>query len=205
MKIFKNSKNSFISTSVNRSDQISDKLHKISKIRPFVLGMKRNSILNTKKQIYWTLRTIPIFTLTDWKYKFWKYTGYHEMPQKTFERGFSHVILKCPKIEEFHFRFLFCFKIDHVLIFWSAPLFYVRSFLNASFFLSDSENHDTPCIRFKSTGQTIEILALNDVWSSAKKRFLRGFWYLASFSLISNRTILLVRGFTIFIKFFFGT
>ena len=22
--------------------------------------------------------------------------------------------LKCPKIEEFHFRFLFCFKIDHV-------------------------------------------------------------------------------------------
>ena len=48
--------------------------------------------------------------------------------------------LKCPKIEEFHFRFIFCFEIDHVLIFWNAPLFYVRIFWNAPFFLSDSEN-----------------------------------------------------------------
>ena len=27
-----------------------------------------------------------------------------------------HNYLKCPKIEQFYFRFLFCFKIDHVLI-----------------------------------------------------------------------------------------
>ena len=33
------------------------------------------------------------------------------------------IFLKCPKIEEFHFRFIFCFKIDHVLIFWNAPFF----------------------------------------------------------------------------------
>ena len=27
-----------------------------------------------------------------------------------------HFILKCPKIKEFHFRFLFCLKIDQVLL-----------------------------------------------------------------------------------------
>ena len=36
--------------------------------------------------------------------------------------------MKCPKIEECHFRFLFYFKIDHVLIFCNAPPFYVRIF-----------------------------------------------------------------------------
>ena len=51
-----------------------------------------------------------------------------------------HKILKCPKIGEFHFRFLFYFKIDHVLIFWNAPLSYVRKYWNASFFLFHSEN-----------------------------------------------------------------
>ena len=56
------------------------------------------------------------------------------MPQKPVKDDFVmwwhwHFILKCPKIEEFHFRFLFCFKIDHVLKFW-----------NALFFLFDSEN-----------------------------------------------------------------
>ena len=52
------------------------------------------------------------------------------MPKKAFERYFSHVMpyafLKCPKIEEFQFRFIFCFKIDHVC--FNAPLFYVRFF-----------------------------------------------------------------------------
>ena len=46
--------------------------------------------------------------------------------------------LKSPKIEEFHFRFIFCFKIDHVLIFWNAP-----------FFLSDSEIGKMHMINFK--------------------------------------------------------
>ena len=37
------------------------------------------------------------------------YTECHEMPQKACERGFCHVtaflkFLKCPKIEELHFR-----------------------------------------------------------------------------------------------------
>ena len=59
--------------------------------------------------------------------------GYHEMPQKACEREFStwehfHNFLKCPKIEEFHFRFLFGLKIDHVLIFWNAPLFMFEFF-----------------------------------------------------------------------------
>ena len=48
--------------------------------------------------------------------------GYHEMPQKACERCFFtwehfHNFLKCPKIEEFNFRFLFGLKIGHVLIF----------------------------------------------------------------------------------------
>ena len=40
----------------------------------------------------------------------------------------------------FHFRLLFCFKIDHVHFYRNAPLFYVRFFRNDPFFLSDSEN-----------------------------------------------------------------
>ena len=53
--------------------------------------------------------------------------------------------MKCPKIEEFHFRFLLCFKIDHVLISWNVPLFYVRIFWNAPFFpfsKSDRNNEE---------------------------------------------------------------
>ena len=40
-------------------------------------------------------------------------------------------IFKCPKIEEFHFRFLLSYKIDHVRIIWIAP-----------FFLFDCENDE---------------------------------------------------------------
>ena len=43
-------------------------------------------------------------------------------------------ILKCHEFEDFRFRFLFCFKIDHVLIFWNTPLPYFRNFWNAPFF-----------------------------------------------------------------------
>ena len=54
------------------------------------------------------------------------------MPRKAYERYIFHVmayaIFKCPKIEEFYFRSLFFFKIDHVF------------FLNAPFFLFESEN-----------------------------------------------------------------
>ena len=49
------------------------------------------------------------------------------------------IIWNAQKNEEFHFRFLFCFKIDHVLIVRNAPLFNVRNIWNASFFLFDSE------------------------------------------------------------------
>ena len=63
------------------------------------------------------------------------------MPQKACEGGFCHVIifLKCPKIEDFSFRWIFCFKIDHVLFFWNTPLFWARIFWNTPFFLSDSK------------------------------------------------------------------
>ena len=44
------------------------------------------------------------------------------------------IYLKCPKIEEFHFWFLFGFKIDHVRINRNAPFFYVRNIWNAPFF-----------------------------------------------------------------------
>ena len=36
--------------------------------------------------------------------------------------------LKCPKIEEFYFRFIFCFKIDHVLIFEMSHFFMFEFF-----------------------------------------------------------------------------
>ena len=45
-----------------------------------------------------------------------------------------------PKIEEFHFRFLFCFKIDHMLKFWNAQLSCVRKFWNAPFFSFSESN-----------------------------------------------------------------
>ena len=45
-----------------------------------------------------------------------------------FHNLFEFQTLKYPKIEKFHFRFFFYCKIDHVLIFWIAPLFYVRIF-----------------------------------------------------------------------------
>ena len=46
------------------------------------------------------------------------------MPQKYVKDDFVmwFTYLKCPKIEKFHFRFLFCFKPDHVLIFCNVPL-----------------------------------------------------------------------------------
>ena len=53
--------------------------------------------------------------------------------------------MKCPKIEEFQFRFIFCLKIDHVPISWNAPLFYLRIFWNAPFFpfsKSDRNNEE---------------------------------------------------------------
>ena len=37
------------------------------------------------------------------------------------------IYLKCPKIEEFHFRFLFGFKIDHVSFIWNDPFLYLRN------------------------------------------------------------------------------
>ena len=43
------------------------------------------------------------------------------------------IYLKCPKIEEFHFRFLFCSKIDHVRIIRNAPFFHIRNIWNAPF------------------------------------------------------------------------
>ena len=45
------------------------------------------------------------------------YGKYYEIPQKACERYIFHVMayaFLCPKIEEYHFRFLFCLKIDHM-------------------------------------------------------------------------------------------
>ena len=62
----------------------------------------------------------------------WSYGRLYEIILKAFEGVPSHMMVfsKCPKIEEFHFRFLFCFKIDHVLFIRNAPLFYVRNIWN---------------------------------------------------------------------------
>ena len=54
------------------------------------------------------------------------------MPQKAFERGIYHVMAyaffsKCPKIEDFHFRYIFCFLINHVL-FFEVPHFSLLDF-----------------------------------------------------------------------------
>ena len=85
--------------------------------------------------------------------------------------------LKCPKIEEFHFRFIFSYKIDHVLIFWNAPLFHVRIFWNAPFFPfseSDRKNGAFQKIQAwksgafkKITTWTILKLKLNRKWNSS--------------------------------------
>ena len=45
-----------------------------------------------------------------------------------------HFILKCPKFEQFHFRFISRFKTSHVLFFRNAPFFYTKKFWNAPFF-----------------------------------------------------------------------
>ena len=47
------------------------------------------------------------------------------MPQKACERGFCHVtafsqFFEMPQNRRISFSFIFCFKIDHVLIFWNA-------------------------------------------------------------------------------------
>ena len=67
--------------------------------------------------------------------------------------GNLHFILKCPKIEEFHVRSLFCFKIDHVL-FWNVP-----------FFLSDSENGKMG--HFKKSTWSILKKKRNRKWNSS--------------------------------------
>ena len=74
------------------------------------------------------LMLIPIWDIAENHEKSWSVIFVKKNP-RSFES----------KFEECHFRFLFHFKIDHVLIFWDAPLFYVRIFWNASFFLYDSE------------------------------------------------------------------
>ena len=51
-----------------------------------------------------------------------------------FTWGHMHFILKCPKIEDFHFRFISRFQTSHVFFLWNAPIFYVRIFWNAPFF-----------------------------------------------------------------------
>ena len=60
-------------------------------------------------------------------------------------------ILKCPKIDEFHFRFLFSFKIDHVLKFWNPLLSYVRKFWNAQFFPFSKSNRKNGAFQNIST------------------------------------------------------
>ena len=82
-----------------------------------------------------------------------------------------------PKIEEFHFRFLFGLQIDHVLIFWNAPLFYVRIFWNAPFFPfseSDRKNGAFQKIRTWKSGAFQKIstwsilkLKMNRKWNSS--------------------------------------
>ena len=51
-----------------------------------------------------------------------------------FTWGHMHFILKCPKFEQFHFRFISRFKTSHVLFFRNAPFFYTKKFWNAPFF-----------------------------------------------------------------------
>ena len=55
------------------------------------------------------------------------YGGNYEIPKKACEGDIFHVMayafFKCLIIEEFHFRFLFGFKIYHVLFLGNAPLF----------------------------------------------------------------------------------
>ena len=78
--------------------------------------------------------------------KYWLNTrGTMKCPKKYvkdafFTWGHMHFILKCPKIEHFHFRFISRFKTSHVFFLWNAPIFYVGIFWNAPFFLSHSAN-----------------------------------------------------------------
>ena len=49
--------------------------------------------------------------------------------------------LKCPKIEEFHFRLLFCFKINHVLFYLKRPTFLCSRYLKCPIFRIKLEKH----------------------------------------------------------------
>ena len=87
--------------------------------------------------------------------------------------------LKCPKIEEFHFRFIYSFKIDHVLIFWNAPLFYVRIFWNAPFFSfseSDRKWTENEILRFLGISKNWENVI---TWQNPLSHAFWGIsWYL---------------------------
>ena len=98
------------------------------------------------------------------------YTRYHETPWNARKRDFvmwQHFVnfLKCPKIEEIHFRFIFSFQIDRVLFFWNAPLFHVRIFWNASFFpFSESDRKNGA---FQKITTSILKLKMNRKWNSS--------------------------------------
>ena len=78
------------------------------------------------------------------------------------------IYLKCPKIEEFHFRFLFCFKIDHVRKIRNAPLFYVRNIWNAPFFPFSESDRKNGAFQQK---KRLESLAFRkNTWSILKQK-----------------------------------
>ena len=111
--------------------------------------------------------------------------------------------LKCPKIEEFYFRFIFCFKIDHVLISWNAPLFYVRIFWNAPFFPfseSDRKNGAFQKIRTYKSGAFQEI----STWSILKHKRNRKWNYsiLGHFKKLRNCYHMTKSSFTCFLGHF---
>ena len=73
--------------------------------------------------------------------------------------------MKCPKIGEFHFRFFFYFKIDHVLIFWNARIFLFSKILKCpSFPFSESNRNSNfkiekePKMNFSDFGAFQEIM-----------------------------------------------
>ena len=100
------------------------------------------------------------------------------MPQKACERWFCHVmafvhLFEMPQNRKFHFRFLFCSKIDHVRIIRNAPIFYVRNIWNAPSFLSDSENG---ALRFWS---------ISNKWANAitwQNHLSHAFWGISYYS-----------------------
>ena len=53
-----------------------------------------------------------------------------------FTWGHMHFILKCPKFEQFHFRFISRLKTSHVSFFLNAPFFCSKKIRNAPLFLS---------------------------------------------------------------------